>query len=118
MEEAVWRFVDQKWKDSLNVVAADPIGIEVGREAKWLVTKGSKSRRLRANTSQLRPMYLRPMQRSHEVACPRSAEDAYTKMRRNASLWECKAFGDIAPEERDQIMRENKMCLFHLLAKK
>ncbi len=48
MEEAVWRFVDQKWKDSLNVVAADPIGIEAGIEAKWLVTEESKSRRLRA----------------------------------------------------------------------
>ncbi len=70
------------------------------------------------NTSQLRPMYQQPMQRSYEVTCPRSAKDAYTEMHRNASLWECKAFGDIAPEERDQIMRENKMCLFHLLTKK
>jgi hypothetical protein len=34
--EVVWRFVYQKWRDALNVAAAEPSGTDAGREAKKL----------------------------------------------------------------------------------
>jgi hypothetical protein len=30
VEEAIWAFVDQKWKDVLNVAAAEPAGLGLG----------------------------------------------------------------------------------------
>ncbi len=33
-EEAFWRFVDQKWKDSLTVAPAEPVGTGGGQEAR------------------------------------------------------------------------------------
>ncbi len=30
VEEAFWAFVDQKWKDALNVAAAEPAGLGLG----------------------------------------------------------------------------------------
>ncbi len=32
MEDAIWAFVDQKWKDSLNMAAAEPAGWEKGAD--------------------------------------------------------------------------------------
>ncbi len=29
--------------------------------------------------------------------------------------WKCRAFSDIAPQEREQIIKDGKMCLFFLL---
>ncbi len=33
IEEAFWRLVVQKWKDSLNVAAAEPHSLDAGKEA-------------------------------------------------------------------------------------
>ncbi len=32
MEQAFWVFIDKKWKDSLNVAAAEPAGWEQGAD--------------------------------------------------------------------------------------
>jgi hypothetical protein len=34
MEEAFWRFVDQRWRDSLNVAAAEPAFTDYNQEVK------------------------------------------------------------------------------------
>jgi hypothetical protein len=34
LEEAFWRFVDQKWRDSLNVATAEPTPMDYGTEIK------------------------------------------------------------------------------------
>jgi hypothetical protein len=46
MEDAFWVFVDQKWKDSLNVAAAEPAGWEQGadhRKGVEYMKKGEES---------------------------------------------------------------------------
>jgi hypothetical protein len=37
--EVVWRLVYQKWRDALNVAAAEPSRTDAGREAKKLTTE-------------------------------------------------------------------------------
>jgi hypothetical protein len=34
MEEAFWKFVDQKWRDSLNIAAAEPAHVDYSMDIK------------------------------------------------------------------------------------
>jgi hypothetical protein len=41
VEEAFWRFIDQKWKDLLNVALDEPQGNKARLEARRLATEGA-----------------------------------------------------------------------------
>ncbi len=64
VKEAFWRFVDQKWKDSLNAASADPtdpIGNEARLEARPLAFKTPPAE------SQRKPVKAKVMTTSAEV---------------------------------------------------
>jgi hypothetical protein len=42
IEEALWRLVDQKWRDLLNIAAAEPQSIDHGQEARKIITESTK----------------------------------------------------------------------------
>jgi hypothetical protein len=42
IEEAFWRFIDQKWRDSLSVAAAKPQNMDHGQEAKKSAIENTK----------------------------------------------------------------------------
>ncbi len=43
IEEAFWRFVDQNWRDSKNVAAAEPQSTDAGQETKKLAAEDSRN---------------------------------------------------------------------------
>jgi hypothetical protein len=43
LEEAFWKFVDQKWRDSLNVAASEPASAEYGTDFKRSIADNSKN---------------------------------------------------------------------------
>jgi hypothetical protein len=56
-EETFWRFFDQKWKDSLNMAAAEPLGNKAGLKAQRLAIWGA---RRPATDNQGKPPEIRP----------------------------------------------------------
>jgi hypothetical protein len=57
IEEAFWRFFDQKWKDSLNMATAEPLGNKAGLKARGLAIWGA---RRPATENQGKPQEIRP----------------------------------------------------------
>ncbi len=118
IEEAFWNFVDQKWRDALNVAAAEPPswGTGSGRgapqegdkrggmaEAKKLAhasehVTGLNGKRHRQGDSGRRCIFAEVMgcQGMHPP-------------------WHCKVFGKIQAKEREKIIEDNQLCPFCLL---
>ncbi len=42
MKEAFWRFIDQKWRDSLNVAAAKPQNMDHGQQTRKITSENTK----------------------------------------------------------------------------
>jgi hypothetical protein len=112
MEDAFWAFVDQKWRDSLNVTAAEPAGWDQGADYRKGVEAARKGEQGR-QAARWGPC-------GHGRAAPSRAP----KKCKFAELvgctgshppWLSKAFGDKAPKERDKIITDNKLCPFCLL---
>ncbi len=120
MEDAFWAFVDQKWRVSLNVAAAEPAGWDQGADyhrGAEAMRKGEQDRQAARKA---------PPDGVHvaTVDSARATPSRAPKMYKFAELagctgshppWLCKAFGDKAPEERDKIIADNKLCPFCLL---
>jgi hypothetical protein len=114
VEEAFWAFVDQKWKDALNVAAAKPSGWSLGGggtrpqgtdkkgqvEAKKLSTAA-----IYAATTKDKP----PQPGGEAKRC--TFADVLGCPRQHAQ-WGCGAFGSIRAEERARIIEDNRLCAF------
>jgi hypothetical protein len=117
---SLWTFVDQKWRDALNIAAAEQTGWGLGgswsrplridkkghsgrAEAKKLATAA-----ILVTTTESKPADLGSNPRRCKFAdvlvCPGQH-----------APWRCGAFGSIGPEERARIIEDNKLCSFCLL---
>jgi hypothetical protein len=117
IEEAFWSFVDQKWRDALNVAAAEPVGWGAGggrgathevdrkgaAEAKKLAqvavhVTGVDGKRQRQGDSGRRCIF------ADVLGCSGQHPP-----------WNCKLFGNIRAKEREKIIEDNRLCAFCLL---
>jgi hypothetical protein len=119
VEEAFWNFVDQKWRDALNVVAAEPpawgaggIGktvhqdsgrkagaVEATKLAKVAVhVTGADGKRQRQGDSGRACVFKEIM------GCPATHPP-----------WHCKVFGKLPAKEREKLIKDNRLCPFCLL---
>jgi hypothetical protein len=107
VEEAFWRFKDQKWRDSLNKAEAKLQNMDQWQEA-----------RKRASESTKRQSPERPQNAPEAKVALASAEAPERPSKRcrfagglgctgTHPLKMCKAFGDRAPEERKKIIKDN-----------
>jgi hypothetical protein len=90
IEEAFWNFMDQKWRDALNVAAAEA-------EAAMHVA-GADEKRQRPGDSGRRCIF------ADVMGCMGMH-----------SPWHCKLFGRIQAREREKIIEDNRLCPFCLL---
>ncbi len=117
IEEAFWGFIDQKWRDALNVAAAEPAGWGTGggngathdsdrkgaTEAKKPVqaavhVTGADGRRPQQGDGGRRCIFADVMGCSGQHP-----------------PWHCKLFGNIQAKEREKIIEDNRLCPFCLL---
>jgi hypothetical protein len=112
--------VDQKWRDSLNMAAAEPAGWDQGADCRRGAEAMRKGEQDRKAARKAPPVGVHVA----TVDSARAAPSRAPKMCKFAELvgcpgshpsWLCKAFGDKAPEERDKIITDNKLCPFCLL---
>jgi hypothetical protein len=118
VEEAFWTFVDQKWKDALNVAAAEPAWWSLGgsgtrpqgpdKKGQAEVKKLSTAAIHVATTEDKPP----PQPSGKAKRC--TFADVLGCPGQHA-LWRCGAFGSIRAEERARIIEDNRLCAFCLL---
>jgi hypothetical protein len=118
VEEAFWAFVDHRWRDALNVAAAEPTGWSIGSSG--VGTHGTDRRGPAEATKKL------PHTMIHVAAAKRKPPQAEGSSRRcifagvlrcsgQRPPWKCGLFGNIRAEERAKIIEDNRLCAFCLL---
>ncbi len=116
-EEAFWNFVDQKWRDALNVAAAEPLAWGAGsggkvsfqegkREAAKLAKAGAAAIHVTGAEGQ------RPRQSDKGRACIFKGAMGCTGTH---PPWLCRAFGKLPAKEREKLIVDNRLCPFCLL---
>jgi hypothetical protein len=119
VDETFWKFVDQKWRDALNVAAAEPPvwgtagggkaasqdggrragGVEATKLAKAVVhVMGVDGKRQRQGDSGRACVFKEVM------GCPATHPP-----------WHCKVFGKLPAKEREKLIKDNQLCPFCLL---
>ncbi len=121
-DEAFWRFVDQKWKDAINVAAAEPPawgagagggktagpqGLGTGiKEASKLAKAGAAAIHVTEGAGR------RPEHGGGRKTCIFKEVMGCTG---SHPPWFCRAFGKLPARERERLIVDNKLCPFCLL---
>ncbi len=117
-EEAFWSFVDQKWRDALNVAATEPPAWGAGggeritfqdtgrKEAAKLAKAGAAAVHVTGADERL------PRQGNNRRACVFKDVMGCTGTH---PPWLCKVFGKLPAKEREKFITDNKLCPFCLL---
>jgi hypothetical protein len=116
-KEAFWNFVDQKWRDALNVAAAEPpawgagsgarVSFQEGkREAAKLAKAGAAAIHVAGAEGQ------RPRQIDKGRACIFKGAMGCAGTH---PPWFCRAFGKLPAKEREKLIVDNRLCPFCLL---
>jgi hypothetical protein len=118
IEEAFWNFVDQKWRDALNVAAAEPPSWGSG-SGKSAPQEGEKRGGMtEAKKLAKASVHLTGLDRKR----PRQGDSGRKCIFADVMgcqgthpLWHCKVFGKIQAKEREKIIEDNQLCPFCLL---
>ncbi len=121
VEEAFWNFVDQKWRDALNVAAAEPPawGTRGGGRAalqdgvKKEATKPAKAGAAAVHVTRVDGK--RPRQGDGGRTCVFKEVMGCPAMH---PPWLCKVFGKLPAREREKLIKDNRLCPFCLLHEK
>jgi hypothetical protein len=121
-DEAFWRFVDQKWKDAINVAAAEPPAWGAGggggktagpqgagpgmKEASKLAKAGAAAIHVAGGAGG------RPGHGEGRKTCIFKEVMGCTG---SHPPWFCRAFGKLPARERERLIVDNKLCPFCLL---
>jgi hypothetical protein len=118
VDEAFWTFVDQKWRDALNVAAAEPAGWNVGSSGTG--THGADRRGPAEATKKLSHAAIHVAAMEEKPPQPGGGSKRCTFVDvlgcpGQHAPWRCGAFGSIRAEERARIIEENRLWAFCLL---
>jgi hypothetical protein len=118
IEEAFWSFVDQKWRDALNVAVAEPAawGPGGGRAATHEPNKrgsAEAAKKLAQAAIHVAAADGRPQQQAEGGRRCIFMEVLGSSGRHPP--WKCGRFGNIRPKERKKIIEDNRLCAFCLL---
>jgi hypothetical protein len=108
LEDAFWVFVDQKWRDALNVAAAEPFGAERRDNRGRVEAKKLATATIHVATAAERPTPSGWPPKKCKFAEALSCDSFHPP-------WQCGAFADKRPEERAKIIKDIKLCPFCLL---
>ncbi len=122
IEEAFWNFVDQKWRDALNMAAAEPPAWGTGGGGRAAPQDGRKKGGAAEATKAVKAaMHVtgidgkwhrqgdsgRACMFKEVMGCPATHPP-----------WHCKVFGKLPAREREKLIKDNRLCPFCLLHEK
>jgi hypothetical protein len=117
VEEAFWSFMDQKWRDALNIAAAEPAGWGTGGGK---ATAHESERRGATEAKKLAQAAVHVT----EADGKRHRQGDSSKWCIFAGAmgcsgrhppWNCRLFGSMQAKEREKIIEDNQLCPFCLL---
>jgi hypothetical protein len=118
IEEAFWSFVDHKWRNALNVAAAEP--------ADWGSRSSSGATHELDRKGPAEAARKLTQAAIHVTAAEEKSQQQGEGGRRCVFAdvlgcsgrhppWKCGRFGNIRPKERERIIEDNRLCAFCLL---
>jgi hypothetical protein len=117
-EEAFWNFVDQKWRDALNVAAAEPPAWGAGGGGRVTFQDSGRKEAAKPAKAGAAAVHVtgtdgrRPRQGDGGRVCVFKGVMGCTSTH---PPWLCKAFGKLPAKEREKLIVDNKLCPFCLL---
>jgi hypothetical protein len=117
-EEAFWNFVDQKWRDALNVAAAEPSAWGTGSGGRVSFQDGGKKETTKPGKPGAAAVHVtevegrRPRQGDKGRVCIFKGVMGCTGTH---PPWFCRPFGKLPAREREKLIVDNKLCPFCLL---
>jgi hypothetical protein len=119
VEEAFWNFVDQKWRDALNVAAAEPPAWGTGSGGRAAPQDGGK-RGGAAEATKLAKAAVHVT--GIDGMRHRQGDSGRTCVFKEVMgcpgthpPWHCKVFGKLPAREREKLIKDNRLCPFCLL---
>jgi hypothetical protein len=118
VEEAFWNFVDQKWRDVLNIAAAEPLAWGAGSGGRAASADGARREPGKGSKAGAAAVYVAGVDgRRH-----RQGDSGRTRMFKDVMgctaahpPWLCKVFGRLPAGEREKLITDNRLCPFCLL---
>jgi hypothetical protein len=118
IEEAFWNFVDQKWRDALNVAAAEPPAWRAGGGGKGAPQDGARREAAKGPKAGAAAVHITGTdgKRYHQGDSGRACvfKDVMGCTTANPP-WLCKVFGKLPAGEREKLITDNRLCPFCLL---
>jgi hypothetical protein len=120
-EEALWSFVDQKWRDALNVAAAEPTAWGAGSGGKTTFQDSNRKEPTKPAKAGAAAVHVagaegrRPRPNDGGRMCVFKGVMGCTGTH---PPWLCKGFGRLPAKEREKLIVDNKLCPFCLLHEK
>jgi hypothetical protein len=118
IEEAFWNFIDQKWKDALNVAAAEPPswGSGGGRVAPQEgEKKGGAAEAKKLAKAAVHVTGFEGKRHCKGDSCRTCMFKDVMGCQGTHPPWHCKVFGKLPVKERERIIEDNRLCPFCLL---
>jgi hypothetical protein len=118
IEEAFWNFINQKWRDALNVAAAEPPSWGAGGGRSAPQEGGKKGGEAEAAKLAKAAVHVtgadgrRPRQGDSGRSC---VFKDVMECQGTHPPWHCKVFGKLPAKEREKIIKDNRLCPFCLL---
>jgi hypothetical protein len=118
IEEAFWNFMDQKWRDALNVAAAEPPAWGTGGGGRAALQDGAKKEATKPAKAGAAAMHVTGVDGKR----PRQGDSGWTCVFKEVMgcpamhpPWLCKVFGKLPAREREKLIKDNLLCPFCLL---
>jgi hypothetical protein len=120
VEDTFWTFIDQKWRDALNVAGAEPAGWDQGSSSGREPGAARKEDPGRSDVTKhpAAGFYVAVAAEGHVPPGQFPKKCKFADAMGCAGMhppWWCGAFRDKAPEEKAKIIEDNKLCPFCLL---
>ncbi len=117
-EEAFWNFVDQKWRDALNVAAAEPPAWGAGAGGRTAPQDNARKEAAKASKAGAAAVHVAGIdgKRHRQGDSGRTCvfKDVMGCMAAHPP-WLCKVFGRLPAGEREKLITDNRLCPFCLL---
>ncbi len=120
-EEAFWRFVDQKWKDAINIAAAEPPAWGAGGGERRVAPQGAgpgmreAGKLAKAGAAAIHSTEAVGLRAEHGEGRRVCIFKGIMGCAGTHPPWFCRASGRLPAKEREKLIVDNKLCPFCLL---
>ncbi len=118
IEEAFWNFVDQKWRDALNVAAAEPPAWGSGGGGRPAPQDNAKKEATKLAKAGAAAVHVTGVDGKRHRQGDSGRTCVFKEVMGCSVMhppWLCKVFGKLPAGEREKLIKDNRLCPFCLL---